>query len=339
MKSEDAMHTQRKQANFRLNIELLLCILFVCLFFGGCARKVTFRDFAGQKGEAFSLALSQDGRLASVGYSDGMIELWDLGSGNRTFTLGHNPREYFWISALCISPDGSTLASASRDGSIKLWDTSTGSDIRTITNKFEYDIEKLEFSPDGKTLIAICAPAQVLTYDVSSGVLVNSLFANPQLESMGGDVDLANNTAIFGLPDGHKLLFVDMKSGKITREIQNGNSIECIAISPDSSKMLTGDSSGEVRLWDQQTGDSIVLGRHGSVMGLISSVRGVAFSPDGRMGASIGFDGSVYIWDIRNRNQAGVFRINGESISGILFSSDSMHMLTCTNNGIRYWDL
>jgi WD40 repeat protein len=333
------MHTQRKHKTLSRHAGLLLCIILVCLTLEGCVRRVTYRDFTGQKSSAFSLAISQDGRLASVGYSDGMIEIWDLGSGNRTFTLAQNPSEYNWVSALCISPDGSTLASASRDGSIKLWNTSTGSEIRTIINKIEYDIEKMEFSPDGKKMIAICVPAQVLTYDASSGMLMNSLFANPQLDSMDGDVDLANNIAVFGGSDGNKLIFVDMKSGKITREIQSTSTIESIEISPDASKMLTGDSNGEVRLWDRQTGDSILLGKHGSVMNLISSVRGVAFSPDGKLGASIGFDGSIYIWDIENRARAGEFRVNGDSISGILFSSDGKHMLTCTNHGIRYWNL
>jgi WD40 repeat protein len=67
------------------------------------------------------------GKWAVVDSDEGVVELWDLASGELTTTLG---KEYG--SAICVafSPDGRTLASGHRNGKIMRWQAATDDDVR-----------------------------------------------------------------------------------------------------------------------------------------------------------------------------------------------------------------
>ena len=66
----------------------------------------------------FSLALTPDGRQLAVGTYTGVIEVWDLHSGQKRLDL---KGQTSLIHGVDISPDGALLVSSSRDGSTRLW--------------------------------------------------------------------------------------------------------------------------------------------------------------------------------------------------------------------------
>jgi WD40 repeat protein len=66
-----------------------------------------------------SLSFSPDGRILAAGTVAGVIELWDVATGQRQAEL----REHFASAwALAFSPDGKSLVSGSVDGALRLWD-------------------------------------------------------------------------------------------------------------------------------------------------------------------------------------------------------------------------
>jgi WD40 repeat protein len=77
----------------------------------------------GLGGGARSLAISDDGAVLAVGWSDGLIERLDTATGRPLRVLhGHKGA----VNGLAFTPDGRTLVSAGEDGAIRLWETATG---------------------------------------------------------------------------------------------------------------------------------------------------------------------------------------------------------------------
>jgi WD40 repeat protein len=76
----------------------------------------------GLSGEPGAMAVTPDGQTLAAGFSDGTVQLWDIGTnqqvGSPVSTGGGN------IDSLAFSPDGARLASAGDDGAVRLWDVS-----------------------------------------------------------------------------------------------------------------------------------------------------------------------------------------------------------------------
>jgi len=122
------------------------------------------RSFTGGDLSPLALAVRPDGlELASAGFRQTEINVWDVESGQITRTLiGHT-----WpIRALEYSRDGRFLASAAPGGGVIVWDAKTGARLSSLPNPSEY-IDCLSFSPDGRYL---AAPFQrtVRIWDIST---------------------------------------------------------------------------------------------------------------------------------------------------------------------------
>jgi general transcriptional corepressor TUP1 len=65
-----------------------------------------------------SVAVSPDGSLVAVGYSDNIVRLWDFQTRQLVECLvGHNDD----IFTVAFTPDGKGLVSGSADGTLKHW--------------------------------------------------------------------------------------------------------------------------------------------------------------------------------------------------------------------------
>ncbi|MDW8079616.1 MAG: hypothetical protein RMJ16_12090, partial [Thermoguttaceae bacterium] len=69
------------------------------------------------------------------------------------------------------------------------------------------------------------------------------------------------------------------------------DAVECVAFSPDGSKILTGSGDGTARLWDAATGRELR-----TFQGHTHSVISVAFSPDGSKVLTGSADGTARLW-------------------------------------------
>jgi WD40 repeat protein len=73
-----------------------------------------------------------------------------------------------------------------------------------------------------------------------------------------------------------------------------------MAISPDGTRLASGDFEHSTRLWDVATGTLLK-----SFEGHAEGVRAVAFSPDGNMLASASGDKTVKLWNLGSIEAAG----------------------------------
>jgi WD40 repeat protein len=75
--------------------------------------------------ENYAYALSPDGQILALGYTDGSVQLLRVGDGRELAVLGGAPdpqhTQAHAVMALAFSPDGRVLISSSADGHITLW--------------------------------------------------------------------------------------------------------------------------------------------------------------------------------------------------------------------------
>ena len=96
------------------------------------------------------------------------------------------------------------------------------------------------------------------------------------------------------------------------------NTVNCVAFSPDGSKIISGSCDETIRVWDASTGIEMLP----PLRGHEDSISSVALSPDGSKIISGSWDKTIRVWD----TSAGIEMLPPlpvhSSISSVAFSPD-----------------
>src|ERR1700739_1534617 len=96
-----------------------------------------------------ALSFSADGRLLAVGSTPGRVDLWEVETRKKLWTIEGG-------STVGLSPDGRLLANDGKDGSgIEVFDVASGTlqrSIPSVLKRAENTVVRFAFSPDGSLL-------------------------------------------------------------------------------------------------------------------------------------------------------------------------------------------
>ena len=222
------------------------------------------------------------------------------------------------IKALAFSTDGSKLASASMDATVRVWDVASGTAKQTLTNLPD-EARGVALLPDGKTVItgsgSFRSGGAVKSWDADSGQMKAVLRTQKNFVSA---LAMSPDGKLLAWDDGTWVILWDVGAAKERAILKDLRGARSLAFSRDGKKLAGCDSSGNVCIWDvdRPTGPSattklkepsclawssdgtLAVGSEDNrvtlwtpatnkvrrvLIGFPSEVRGVAFSPDGKM--------------------------------------------------------
>ncbi len=216
------------------------------------------------------------------------------------------------IISTAVSPDTRFVATGGRDKKVYLWDRATQKLLNTFTGHTG-PIYRLAFSPDSKHLIStggqevefqekdgvvygypledgnIDQTAKV--WNIKAGIEVATLTHSSTVRSVAfSPEDIYIATAIV-----KEVYLWDTKTWQKNMTLETVD-VESLVFSPDASILVVGGRGRKpkIQIWNVEKAQLVV-----ELSGHKSDVQDLAFSPDGMLLASGGFDGVIYLWDMK----------------------------------------
>ena len=110
-----------------------------------------------------------------------------------------------------------------------------------------------------------------------------------------------------------------------------------MAFSPDARTLASGDSDGEIRLWDVATGKQKALLVKGPAH---DQVYALAFQRNGRLLVSGHNSGEVVFWDLDHGQRLGPnVKFHRQSVSDLSFNPAGLTLASTSGNETFLWDV
>eukprot|EP00756_Hemistasia_phaeocysticola_P065922 Hpha_TRINITY_DN8885_c0_g1::TRINITY_DN8885_c0_g1_i2::g.141611::m.141611 len=308
-----------------------------CVRIWDAASGLNSLEVGGHFGAVRGLSVSADGSRILTGGDDMTLRVWGASTGVellrfrstldtklRKTSTGLVYNSFIWSPS--YSPDCTRII-ASDMSSYFVLDAAT---LQLLWRCGQVTCSA-SWSPDGSRILSGSFNGEVQIRDAVSFELTRTL-------TLGNTAPITKITftpcgSRFVAASGSSIGVWDMDSGEQTLSLE-GESAWCVAISPDGNRVagLTC-SATELRVWDAESGQVIkaMPFPHGP------SVRGppayVTFSPDSKVAATTGKDGTIRLWDTESWQQIGKVEGHTNANNTVLFFPDGSRVVSASADG------
>jgi WD40 repeat protein len=298
---------------------------------------------AGHTNGVQDASFSPDGKHIVTASDDGSSIVWDAAPSHEIAAISTSP---IWRSA--INQDRTRLATRQDQSRFTVWDLTRSEPIMTFIDQgaHQADVQAdIAISPDGKR-VAYATNNSVKVWDVENNKQMFHLAPNKQNiqpSYVGIPIFSTDGKRIldyFDYPQEgqvlRRVLIWDATSGVQMAELslpKIEGTFGAIAQSPDGTRLVVGDNSGAVRLFDAQTGEMLSEEHNPSFIVY------VLFSPDGKQYIAASVDGTALVRDTTTGNTLFPMLTNSATIYDMNYSSDGKYIATAGLDGVvKVWD-
>lgn len=292
------------------------------------------RKLPGAGKNLIPVGLSADGSTV-VTLGGGILQFWDVASR----VCRELPRQRWEMEAfnqmrfdsdrlsqaISISPDFKWLALVREHGLAQLWNV-TERTMRDVSAR-DGSVAWAIFSPDSQWLVLPGSNNTASVWNTAGPRQVASLPA-PLTEQ---HISFAATVPILAVSLADEVILWNLETNVRVRRLKIKMGL-AMALSPDGSLIVTGNTDGAVRVYDRTTGREVV-----SLGGHFSGIERVCFSPDSRTLVSASRQ-LVKFWNVTTWSEIGSYRQTARVLV-LSFSQDGSTLLASDGAGrfIEIW--
>lgn len=228
------------------------------------------------------------------------VNVWDVNKPDEPIAEFEIAQQTESIGLIVFTPTSDRFAGRGIDDTIYVWNFKQKEKLERLTGHTDF-IRSLAISPDGKRLTSGSWDKTARLWDVESGEQIATLSLDEPCTTMGIKFSPCGKIIAGGIKGEIRLWSAENPS--LIRTIpqpENNQKAYALAFSPCGRYLASGTwwqkemEKMAIRLWDVETGENIY-----TFWGHTTDVQSLAFSPDGLLLASSGFDGTILLWDVK----------------------------------------
>ncbi len=284
----------------------------------------------------------RDNNTIFSGSLDNSIIAWDL---NQTSSIGRKILgEGKSVTDLAIDKENQVLVAVTDADQIHIWNVSNFQPVIIPGEKAHtLKAKKVALSPDG-TLLAVLDDVNLQILRIKTGVVLSSFDIKEgvqnefQVKAMSFSID---GDRVFLAGNYNTVAVYDIAARSVQKfygpEPDKSIDIMAIALSPDGNYLVTGNTRGDITLWNARELTYI----NGPIHAHGDWITGLAFSPNNNMLASASYDGLILIWDTQTLKPTGLpLEGHKNAVLTLTFSPDQKSLISGgSDKAIIWWSL